>query len=69
MVDETNYFKAIRNGDYNSIPKALYSLFILAVRIGSSRIPVCPHSKQDSQPYRGDWGTESQRCPCAVKQN
>jgi len=31
MVDETNYFKAIRNGDYNSIPKALYSLFILAV--------------------------------------
>jgi len=30
MVDETNFFEAIRNGDYNSIPKALYSLFILA---------------------------------------
>ena len=31
MVNEKEFFDAIRNGDYACIPNALYSLFILAV--------------------------------------
>ena len=31
MVNEKEFFDAIRNGDYNCIPNALYSLLILAV--------------------------------------
>ena len=32
MINETEFFDAIRNGDYTCIPNALYSLFILAVK-------------------------------------
>lgn len=32
MVNEKNFFEAVRNGDYACLPKALYSLFILAVK-------------------------------------
>ena len=31
MVNETDFFESIRNGDYACIPNTLYSLFILAV--------------------------------------
>ena len=31
MVNEVEFFEALRNGDYACLPNALYSLFILAV--------------------------------------